>query len=78
MLLDYANFYPLLLIRDIDYIVNGGSGGRILSQTLDESSWLIKAAIAYDFVADTMSDAGILDYYIWEYLLGFRQGFCGV
>ena len=31
------------------------SGGRILSQTLDESMWCIDAILAYDLVSDVFT-----------------------
>ncbi|KAH3756650.1 alginate lyase family protein [Pelomyxa schiedti] len=36
-------------------MLNVNSGGRILSQTLDESSWIIDASLTFDCVHDLMS-----------------------
>ena len=52
ILLAYADGYAQYPIHD----VNGGegeSGARVLSQTLDESGWLIPIAWAYDLIADS-------------------------
>ncbi len=52
LLLDYADAYESYPIHD----TTGGdseSGARALSQTLDESGWLIRVAWAYDLIADS-------------------------
>lgn len=52
LLLLYANAYNNYRIHDIHDRV-ARSGGRVLSQTLDESVWLIKIAWGYDLIASS-------------------------
>lgn len=51
ILLEYASAYASYPIHDKDGRINATSGGRVLSQTLDESIWLIPMAWAYDLIA---------------------------
>ncbi|MBW2523805.1 MAG: alginate lyase family protein, partial [Deltaproteobacteria bacterium] len=50
ILLDYAAAYAGYPLHDTQGGL-GGSSARVLSQTLDESGWLVKMAWAYDLVA---------------------------
>jgi hypothetical protein len=52
ILLAYADQYDSFAIHTTKGTV-GTSGARVLSQTLDESVWLIPMAFAYDLVADS-------------------------
>ena len=51
ILLAYADAYNSYPIHDTNGRINATSGGRVLSQTLDESVWLIPMAWAYDLIA---------------------------
>ena len=51
ILLAYADAYASYTYHDINGTASS-SGGRVLSQTLDESVWLIPIAWAYDLIAD--------------------------
>lgn len=51
ILLAYADAYGSYVYHDVDGKVSS-SGGRVLSQTLDESVWLIPIAWAFDLIAD--------------------------
>lgn len=58
ILIAYADAYDSYDLHDI-HGEPTGSGGRVLSQTLDESVWLIPVAWAFDLIADApvMTDA---------------------
>ena len=43
-------------IKDINFNVNTGSGGRILSQTLDESEHVVDIIQVFDLIAETLTD----------------------
>ena len=55
----YAGLYPTLPIRSHKEWPAAGSrsGGRVTSQTLNESDWVIALAFGYDLVRETMSPA---------------------
>lgn len=57
ILLAYAEFYPALSIGSHKDWPRPGSrsGGRISSQTLNESDWVIEMAWAYDLVRETLT-----------------------
>ncbi len=57
ILLAYAEFYPALSIGSHKDWPRPGSrsGGRVSSQTLNESDWVIEMAWAYDMVRETMT-----------------------
>jgi len=57
VLLAYADVYLSYPIKDTNNKLNATSGGRATAQTLDEASWLIPLAWAYDLVAES----GVLD-----------------
>lgn len=51
ILVSYSIFYPALPYRDINERA-GSSGGRLLSQTLDESNIIPDIAVTFDIVYD--------------------------
>lgn len=59
ILLAYAEIYPALSIGSHkDWPKPGGrSGGRVTSQTLNESDWVIEMAFAYDLIRETLTPA---------------------
>ncbi len=59
ILLAYAEFYPALSIGSHKDWPRPGSrsGGRISSQTLNESDWVIEMAFGYDLIRETLTPA---------------------
>lgn len=59
ILLAYAEIYPALSIGSHKDWPRPGSrsGGRVSSQTLDESDWVTGMAFAYDLIRGTLTDA---------------------
>lgn len=50
------NFFTYIQVRDIDFEIGKSSGGRLLSQTLDESQFVVDFTVAYDLIANTMTN----------------------
>lgn len=57
MLLDYAEVYPTLMEhnKSFTHTPDAFDAGKIFAQSLDESSWVSRAAVAYDMVEEAMT-----------------------
>lgn len=57
MLLDYARAYPGMMEhnKSFKHTPDAFDAGRIFAQSLDESSWISRVAVAYDMVEDAMT-----------------------
>src|SRR5574340_414111 len=51
----YSDLYPTLPIHDNNNKLNTKTGGRVMSQTLSESSWLMPLIFGYDLLRDELT-----------------------